>query len=309
VIAALVRYPASPHQMMSGPPPVQPRRVRTVYMCGFPQPSALVAAAASGAGVSSVPSTSAARSASFRASPNPAAVYAASRGARHRDTSPRKSAPSAGRPSGPLPARSRSRPCSPATSPRLPRSARSRPAARHTRRRRGRNLPAPQVRFTPRYSVTVSAAGGISKTCTAEASRPVAPARPAPHPPQVTASTATVSSGRLLHARFAPGWPFCPPRGQAGGARRASRQSALSSACAAGPSWLGAGRSSRNPGPPVGAAPPPRPAAPRSARPAPPPPPASSWATPRRRRALPWTSGRNPSTPRGSPRAAGGRER
>jgi hypothetical protein len=34
--------------------------VRTVYTCGFPQPSALVAAVVSGAGVSSVPSTSAA---------------------------------------------------------------------------------------------------------------------------------------------------------------------------------------------------------------------------------------------------------
>src|SRR5260370_395418 len=39
--------------------------VRTVYTCGFPQPSALAAALVSGAGVSSGPSTSAARSASL----------------------------------------------------------------------------------------------------------------------------------------------------------------------------------------------------------------------------------------------------
>jgi hypothetical protein len=62
--------------------------VRTVYTCGFPQPSALAAASVSRAGVSSVPSTSAARSASFSASSNPAAVHAASRRSKHRDTNP-----------------------------------------------------------------------------------------------------------------------------------------------------------------------------------------------------------------------------
>jgi hypothetical protein len=62
--------------------------VRTVQTCGFPQSSALAAAVVSGAGVWSVPSTSAARSASFSASSNPAAVNTASRRARHRDTNP-----------------------------------------------------------------------------------------------------------------------------------------------------------------------------------------------------------------------------
>ena len=62
--------------------------VRTVYTCGFPQSSALVAAVASGAGVSSVPSTSAARRAPLRASSNPAAINAASRRTRQRDTNP-----------------------------------------------------------------------------------------------------------------------------------------------------------------------------------------------------------------------------
>ncbi len=62
--------------------------VRTVYTCGFPQPSALAAAVASGAGVSPVPRTSAAFRASLSSSSNPAAVNAASRRTRHRDTNP-----------------------------------------------------------------------------------------------------------------------------------------------------------------------------------------------------------------------------
>ncbi len=87
VIDALVRFPAAPYQMRSGPPPVWARMVRTVK-CGFPQSSALVAAVVSGAGVSSVPSTSAVRSASLSASSNPAVINAASRRTRHRDTNP-----------------------------------------------------------------------------------------------------------------------------------------------------------------------------------------------------------------------------
>src|SRR5260370_7240636 len=62
--------------------------VRTVQTCGFRQPSALVAAVASGAAVSSVPRTSAAFRLSLSASSNPAAVNAASRRTRHRDTNP-----------------------------------------------------------------------------------------------------------------------------------------------------------------------------------------------------------------------------
>lgn len=94
--------------------------------------------------------------------------------------------------------------------------------------------PHPQVRRIIWYSVTVSAAGGITSTCTAEATRPAAAARPAPHPPQVPGSMSRVSSGRAAHARLAPGWPFCPPCGRAG---RACRPRAL--AFAAGPSWPG----------------------------------------------------------------------
>jgi len=97
--------------------------------------------------------------------------------------------------------------------------------------------PHPQVRRIIWYSVTVSAAGGISSTCTLDATRPGAPARSAPHPPHVPGSTARVSSGRAAHARLAPGWPFCPPCGRPGRARRASRRPAF--AFAAGPSWLG----------------------------------------------------------------------
>jgi hypothetical protein len=141
--------------------------------------------------------------------------------------------------------------------------------------------PQPQARAIIWYSVTVSAAGGISSTCTAEATRPGAPARPAPHPPHVPGSMTRVSSGRAAHARLAPGWPFCPPCGRA---RRVSRRRAFFFASAAGPSRLGAARSSRSPGPPAGAAPRPRPAVTRSARPAPPPPPAVPRPAPSARR-------------------------
>src|ERR1039457_4197787 len=82
-MAALVRFPAAPYQVRSSPPSVYPCMVRTVYTCGLPQSSCPVARAVSGAGVSSVPSTSAAFSASFRASSTPAASNAASTG-RHR---------------------------------------------------------------------------------------------------------------------------------------------------------------------------------------------------------------------------------
>jgi hypothetical protein len=80
-----------------------------------------------------------------------------------------------------------------------------------------------QARAIIRYSVTVSAAGGISRTCTREATRPGVPARSAPHPPHVPGSADRVSFGRAVHARLAPGWPFCPPCGRPGRARRASR--------------------------------------------------------------------------------------
>jgi hypothetical protein len=46
---ALVRLPAAPCQIRSGPPPVQVCMVRTVQTCGFPQSFALVAAVVSGA--------------------------------------------------------------------------------------------------------------------------------------------------------------------------------------------------------------------------------------------------------------------
>jgi hypothetical protein len=88
VIAAFVRFPAAPYQIRSGPPPVYAFMVRTVYTCGLAQPSALVAAVVSGAGVSSVPSTSAAFRASLRASSNRAVVNAASRRTRQRETNP-----------------------------------------------------------------------------------------------------------------------------------------------------------------------------------------------------------------------------
>jgi hypothetical protein len=62
--------------------------VRTVYTCGLWQPGSRVAAAVSGAGVSSVPSTSAASSASFSASSNPVVVNSSSNRTRHEDTNP-----------------------------------------------------------------------------------------------------------------------------------------------------------------------------------------------------------------------------
>ena len=99
--------------------------------------------------------------------------------------------------------------------------------------------PHPQVRRIIWYSVTVSAVGGISSTCTLDATRPGAPARSAPHPPHVPGPTARVSSGRAAHARLAPGWPFCPPCGRAGRARRAACLAAFAFASAAGLSWLG----------------------------------------------------------------------
>ena len=48
-----------------------------------------------------------------------------------------------------------------------------------------------------------------------------------------------VSSGRAAHARLVPGWPFCPPCGRPGRARRASRWPAFFFASAAGLSWPG----------------------------------------------------------------------
>ncbi|HVB44645.1 MAG TPA: hypothetical protein VNF47_18355 [Streptosporangiaceae bacterium] len=55
------------------------------------------------------------------------------------------------------------------------------------------------------YSVTVSAAGGISKTCTPDATRPGLPARSAPHPPHASGSMTRVWSGRATRARLEPG--------------------------------------------------------------------------------------------------------
>ena len=65
--------------------------VRTVNTCGLLQSSPVSAAtpvAVSGAGVSSVPSTSCSPNAAFNSSSNPAVVNAASRRARHEETNP-----------------------------------------------------------------------------------------------------------------------------------------------------------------------------------------------------------------------------
>jgi hypothetical protein len=83
-----VRLPAAPYQTRSAPPPVYAFMVRTVYTCGLPQPSCPVAWVVSGAGVSSVPSTSAAFRAFFSASSNPAACRASSRRTRQAETNP-----------------------------------------------------------------------------------------------------------------------------------------------------------------------------------------------------------------------------
>jgi hypothetical protein len=96
--------------------------------------------------------------------------------------------------------------------------------------------PHPHVQLIIWYSVTVSAAGGISKTCTLEAIRPAAPARSAPHLPQKPGSMTRVSSGRAAICRPAPGWPFWPPCGRPA---RARRLPALAFAPDAGLSWLG----------------------------------------------------------------------
>ena len=59
--------------------------------------------------------------------------------------------------------------------------------------------PHPQVRRIIWYSVTVGTAGGISKTCTLEATRPGAPARSAPHPLH--------ASGSITRGLIRPGDP------------------------------------------------------------------------------------------------------
>jgi hypothetical protein len=101
VIAFLVRVPAAPNQTRSGSPVVHERIVRTVNTCGLLMSSPVRAVSAAtpdavtGAGVSSVASTSASRKPLLSASSNPAATSAASRRARQRETNPvETSAPS-----------------------------------------------------------------------------------------------------------------------------------------------------------------------------------------------------------------------
>ena len=62
--------------------------MRTVYTCGLWQSGSLPAASVSGAGVSSVPTTSWPRSAVLSACSNPAVVSAASRRVRQEETNP-----------------------------------------------------------------------------------------------------------------------------------------------------------------------------------------------------------------------------
>jgi hypothetical protein len=62
--------------------------VRTVYTCGLWQSGSLLAAAVSGAGVSSVPNTCCPRSAVLSACSNPAVVSAVSRRVRQEEMNP-----------------------------------------------------------------------------------------------------------------------------------------------------------------------------------------------------------------------------
>ncbi len=62
--------------------------MRTVYTCGLWQSGSLLAASVSGAGVSSVPNTSWARSAVLSACSNPAAVNAVSMRVRQEEMNP-----------------------------------------------------------------------------------------------------------------------------------------------------------------------------------------------------------------------------
>ncbi|HUY52889.1 MAG TPA: hypothetical protein VMV92_45515 [Streptosporangiaceae bacterium] len=65
--------------------------------------------------------------------------------------------------------------------------------------------PHPHVRRIIWYPVTVSAIGGMSKTCTLEAIRPGARARSPPQPAHASGSTPRVSSGRATRSRPVPG--------------------------------------------------------------------------------------------------------
>ena len=170
----------------------------------------------SGAGVSSVPSTSAAFRASLSASSNPTASSAASRQARHRDTN-RVRARRAQQgthqircPLDPDHVRARQqrrrvhhvRPVSRPGQPLTPGKA-----------RRSRYVPAPALpAHHPIFSHRQRGRGDI-EDLHGGSNPPSSAARSAPHPPHVPGSMTRVSSGWAAHARLAPGCPFCPPCG------------------------------------------------------------------------------------------------
>jgi len=194
----------------------------------------------SGAGVSPVPGTPAVLRASLSAPSNPAAINAAPRRARQREMNPAETGALS---RAPVRSAARSIPITPVLAGSVAAATTFGPWHTGPPVTPGGGgavvtCPHPQVRHIIWYSVTVSAAAGISSTCTRDATRPGAPARSAPHPPHAPGSTARVSSGRGAQARLAPGCLSARPA--AGPAAPAGRLPwPLAFASAAGPSWLG----------------------------------------------------------------------